>query len=273
MKPLLKWVGGKRQLISQILPFIPKNMNIYHEPFFGGGAMLFELHPKIARINDLNEELINVYKTIHRSPHKLIELLRMHKDSNNRDYFYEVRKLDRDLDSYRKLTKVERAARTIYLNKTCYNGLYRVNKKGEFNTPFGKYKNPKICDEKGIYEIHHYFKHSIIEICNGDFEKFLNKAQAGDFVYLDPPYDPISETAYFTDYQASGFSKEEQLRLKKVCDELHNKGVKFLLSNSDTEFINDIYKEYTIKKVLAPRNINSKGDKRGKISEVIIMNY
>lgn len=273
MKPVLKWVGGKTQLLDEIKKYIPKDYECYYEPFVGGGAVVFELEPHNAHINDLNKELINVYKQIKKSPIKLIQLLEEHKLNHNKEYFYKIRELDRDKEIYNNLTDLYKASRLIYLNRTCYNGLYRENKKGEFNTPIGSYKNPLICDKTAILELSHYLKEEKVKIKSLDFEKFLATTKENDFVYLDPPYDPLSETSSFTSYSKDGFSKEDQIRLKATCDKLNNKGVKFLLSNSDTAFINDLYKEYKIVKVKARRNINSKGNSRGKINEVMIMNY
>lgn len=273
MKPVLKWVGGKTQLINDIETYLPKKYNRYFEPFIGGGAILFHLEPSNAYVNDLNKELINVYKQIKIRPTQLIFLLQEHQNNHSKEYFYTIRELDRDIENYNLLSDLEKAARFIYLNKTCYNGLYRVNKKGQFNVPMGKYKNPLICNEELIKEMSQYFHESQIHFYNKDFEKFLQLPQVGDFVYLDPPYHPLSETSSFTSYQENGFTEEEQIRLKKVCDELSKRGVMFMLSNSDTEFINQLYKDYKIIKVKARRSINSKSDKRNAINEVLVINY
>lgn len=272
MKPILKWVGGKRQLLKVIESYIPEEFNTYYEPFFGGGAVFFAIQPKQAKINDASKELINVYKQIKNHSKRLIEILKVHEKNHSKEYYYQIRKLDRNA-SYEKLNDLEKAARFIYLNKTCFNGLYRVNKSNQFNTPIGKYKNPLICDEENIIQVGKLFKNNKVVISNNDFEKFLKDAKKGDFVYLDPPYDPISDSSSFTAYQSNGFEREEQIRLKNVCDALNNKGIKFLLSNSDTAFINDLYKDYKIVKVLARRSVNSKADKRNEIYEVLIMNY
>jgi len=272
VKAILKWPGGKRQLLQEIKKYIPQNINTYYEPFIGGGAVFYDLMFNNACMNDVNWELINVYRQIKNHSNELILLLEEHKKNHNKEYYYQIRKLDRN-EQYKDLSKIEKAARFIYLNKTCYNGLYRVNSKGQFNVPMGKYKNPKICDKELILEMSQYLKENHIQIKNMDFEKFLKNVQKDDFVYLDPPYDPVSKTANFTSYIKDGFDKNEQLRLKKVCDELNKKEVKFLLSNSDTDFINDLYKDYRILKVKARRNINSKGNSRGEIFEVLIMNY
>lgn len=275
MKPILKWVGGKRQLLPILLNNIPDQFNTYHEAFFGGGAMLFAIQPHVARVNDLNTELINVYEVVRDNVFELIDLLEQHSYYNNRDYFYNIREWDRDLELFNNLNEVQRAARIIYLNKTCFNGLYRVNSNGQFNVPYGIYVNPKINDEENLLQVNDYFNNAVIEICNQDYSYFLNAANQGDFVYLDPPYHPVSTTSSFTSYQADGFGVNEQIRLRDYCLELHQRGVMFMLSNSDTEFIRELYDypEFEILEVQASRNINSKPKGRGKISEVIIKNY
>lgn len=273
MKPIIKWAGGKRQLINEIMNYFPENYNEYYEPFVGGGAIVFHLEPNKAYINDLNNELMNMYKQIKIRPQKLIEQLKIHSFNHSKEYFYAIRKLDRNNETYDQLSDLEKAARFIYLNKTCFNGLCRFNKNNEFNAPMGSYKKPLICDDEHIRAMSQYFHDSHIQFYNKDFEKFLKLPSKGDFVYLDPPYDPLSQTASFTGYQGSGFGKEEQIRLKKVCDELNERGVKFMQSNSDTDFINELYKDYKIIKVKAKRSINSKGNKRTSINEVLIINY
>lgn len=271
MQPVIKWVGGKRQLLPQIEKYVP-TFNRYYEPFIGGGAVLFDLCPKSATINDFNPELTNLYKVLRTKPRKLIELLKIHKQNNSKEYFYKIRELDRSKD-YSKLTDVERAARLIYLNKVCFNGLYRVNSSGFFNTPYGEYDNPTIFDEANIEEVHHYLKANDIKILNGDFVTAVSDAAPGDFVYFDPPYAPLSATANFTSYSLNGFSADDQRRLKALCDDLNNKGIKFLLSNSNCEFIHDLYKDYEIELVDAKRAINCNGSRRGSIKEVLVRNY
>ncbi|BBM35227.1 DNA adenine methylase [Pseudoleptotrichia goodfellowii] len=272
LSPILKWVGGKRQLLPEIIPLVNKKYSRYVEPFVGGGAVLFELQPKKAIINDLNKELINVYLTVKDFPEELINQLEKHNKNNAEDYFYDLRNKDRDID-YNKLTNIEKAARIIYLNKTCYNGLYRVNSAGQFNTPYGKYKNPNIVNETVIRAMSIYFRSSDIDIRNSDYREVLKGLRKGAFVYLDPPYMPISSSSSFTGYTENGFSYQEQKELKNECDELIKKGITFLQSNSDCEEIRDLYREkdgYKIKTVQAKRNINSKGNKRGEINEVLI---
>lgn len=272
VSPILKWVGGKRQLIDDILPRIP-DFTTYYEPFVGGGAILFELQPKKAVINDSNKELINVYHMIKMEPELLIHKLEEHKLKNSEEYFYSVRAFDRDKEVYGRLSDVERAARIIYLNKTCYNGLFRVNSSGEFNAPWGKYKNPNITNESTITAMNRFFNRSKIDIVTGDYKEALKGVRKGSFVYFDPPYVPISSSSSFTGYTASGFREKQQIELKKKCDDLTRRGIKFLLSNSSCEFIEDLYKEYTIEKVGAKRTINSVGDRRGNVEEVLVRNY
>ena len=272
IKPFLKWAGGKRKLLSKIQNYIPKEFSTYYEPFVGGGAVLFYLLPKKAVISDVSEELINVYWVIKNNINELIEDLRMHK--NEKEYYYKIRALDREKE-FNYLSNVFKASRIIYLNKTCYNGLFRVNRKGYFNVPFGRYKNPDIVNEDNLHSVNQYFNENDIEILNTDFEDALKNVKKGDFVYLDPPYHPISETSSFTSYTDNGFNENEQIRLKKVCDKLNQIGCKFLLSNSDSNLVMDLYKDYreTLEKVQVPRSINCKASGRGKINEVLIRNY
>lgn len=271
--PILKWVGGKRQLLNDIIPMIPSNCSTYVEPFIGGGAVLFELQPKKAIINDFNSELINVYNVVKNNPEELIDTLKKHQASNNSDYFYSIRELDRDIERYSELSDVDKAARIIYLNKTCYNGLFRVNSSGQFNSPYGKYKNPNIVNEPVVRAMSKYFNDNNITVLNGDFKDALKGLRRGAFVYLDPPYMPISSSSSFTGYTENGFDENKQIELKEECDKLNAKGIKFLQSNSDCEFIRELYKEYSIKTIKAKRAINSKGDARGEINEVLIYNY
>ena len=269
--PVVKWVGGKRQILDQIMKHVPKEVSTYYEPFLGGGAVLFELQPRKAVVNDVNSELVNLYQVIRDNVEELIEDLNRYK--NEEECFYRIRELDRDKEIYDSLTPTQRASRVIYLNKTCYNGLFRVNKAGEFNTPFGYYKNPNIVNDITLRAVSSYFNHAQITFTCQDFEEVVKKARKGSFVYLDPPYDPVSDTASFTGYDKGGFDRDEQIRLKKVCDKLNGKGIKFLLSNSATDFIKDLYREYKIEIIQAKRAINSKGDRRGEIDEVLVMNF
>lgn len=270
IQPFVKWVGGKRQLMDEISKYIPNNYTRYYEPFLGGGAVLFNLEPKKAIVNDLNTELITVYTVIRDNVKELIEDLKKHE--NNQEYFYKIRALDRT-EGYKDLSDVQKASRIIYLNKTCFNGLYRVNSSGQFNSPFGRYKNPNIVNEKVLNAVSIYLNNNDIKFLNGDFELALRNIRKGSFVYFDPPYDPLSESSNFTGYTLAGFNKEDQKRLKEMCDKLDKQGVKFLLSNSNTEFINQLYSQYKIVKVGASRCINSNAEKRGDVEELLIMNY
>lgn len=272
VSPILKWVGGKRQLLDIIAPLIPK-CSTYYEPFIGGGAILFGTQPTKAVINDSNRELINVYLTIKEEPEALIRKLNEHKEKNCEDYFYEIRALDRDKQAFESLTNAERAARTIYLNKTCYNGLFRVNSSGEFNAPWGRYKNPNITNEETIHALHSYFHKARITIQCGDYREALKGIRKGAFVYFDPPYMPISASASFTGYTAGGFDEQEQIALKAQCDALNARGIRFLLSNSSCPFIEELYQDYIIEHVGAKRTINVNPEKRGEIKEVLVRNY
>ncbi|WP_233096016.1 DNA adenine methylase [Alicyclobacillus sp. SO9] len=270
LQPFLKWAGGKRQLLSDIREQAPKDYHTYFEPFVGGGAVLFDLHPAQAVINDVNEELVNAYTVIRDDVESLLEDLAKHE--NNKAYFYALRELDRKSD-YTRLSAVERASRLIYLNKTCYNGLFRVNSQGQFNVPFGDYKKPNIKNEKTLLAVHEYLLSSNVSVMNTDFADAVKDAVAGDFVYFDPPYDPVSDTSSFTGYSLGGFGKMEQIRLKETVDELSRRGCKVMLSNSATQFIKDLYKDYRQVFVDAKRAINSNAAKRGKIDEILVMNY
>lgn len=269
-QPFLKWAGGKRQLLPVIRIHIPPTFATYFEPFVGAGAVLFDLQPQKAVINDINEELINCYRVIKESPEALLADIRKHR--NEKDYFYAIRALDRSA-AYRELTAVERASRIIYLNKSCYNGLYRVNSKGEFNTPFGKYKNPQYVQEETILAVSRYLNSNQVEISNKSFDAVVESAGKHDFVYFDPPYDPVSETASFTSYSLSPFGRAEQLLLKETADSLSKRGCKVMLSNSATEYIAELYKDYHTIRVPASRSINSVASSRGKIDEFLILNY
>ena len=270
--PFMKWVGGKRQLMPSIVEHLPENIKEYKyiEPFIGGGAVFFNLQPKYAIINDFNEELINVYITIRDHLDELISDLKKHK--NESEYFYKIRGLDRTQD-FKKLSSVERASRIIYLNKTCFNGLYRVNSAGEFNAPFGRYKNPNIVNEPTLKAVNKYLKINDIIIKSGDYAETLTDVNERTFVYLDPPYHPISENSNFTGYVQGGWNIFDQIRLREVCDELNAKGVKFLLSNSSAPIIKDQYRNYNISVVKANRAINSDGSNRGEVDELLIRNY
>lgn len=274
-KPFVKWVGGKRQLLKQFkeLGLYPPEYfdpikSTYHEPFVGGGAVFLDLLPKKAVLSDLNPELITTYKVIKKDVNKLIKLLKIYK--YNRKFYSTIRS-----KKVENLSDVQIAARFIYLNRTGFNGLYRVNKKGEFNVPFGKYENPLICDAKNLRRISKALKN--VKIYNEDYKKVLTRAKKGDFVYFDPPYYPVNKTSNFTNYTAKEFLEKEQEELRDTFVKLHKRGCFVMLSNSDTPFINKLYsninKKVKVHKVLAGRNVNSDAKKRGKVKEVLVTNY
>jgi DNA adenine methylase len=266
--PFLKWAGGKGQLLPTLSTFLPTKFGRYFEPFVGGGAMFFHLYGQRPALNavlsDLNEELINCYEVIRDQVDELIDDLRKHK--NESDYFYKVR-----AQSPRKLTRTERAARIIYLNKTCFNGLYRVNSQGQFNVPFGSYKNPRTCDEENLRAVSLALAHA--DLSCSTFEQSLKRAKRGDLIYLDPPYQPISSTSNFTGYTKGCFSSNDQAALAELVGKLSDRGCKIMLSNSDNEYIRELYSDFRIETVYANRAINCKGDRRGKITEVLILNF
>ena len=266
--PIVKWVGGKRQLMFELIKNMPKSYNRYFEPFIGGGALFFELQPDNAYISDMNEELINLYKVVRDNVDELVADLQKHDIS--KEYFMEIRNIDRT-EEYKNWSNIQKASRFIYLNRTCFNGMYRVNSKGEFNVPFGHYKNPRIVDENNLINCSNLLQRT--EIRHADFSEILTKVQEGDFVYFDPPYVPLSATSSFTSYTKDGFDIDMQFKLRDVCDELDTMGVNFLLSNSDTKLVNELYENYNIKKVFASRQINANADGRGKITEVLVRNY
>lgn len=269
LKPILKWVGGKRQLLDDILPLLPPTPKLYVEPFLGGAAVLLGKQPQHAIVNDYNEELINVYRVVRDNPDKLLEILREHSENNSSDYYYKIRSLDRT-ESFSDLDSVTRAARIIYLNKTCFNGLYRVNSLGQINSPYGRYKNPNIINEVGVRALSHYLQGDI-ELRCGDYANCLVDLPKGSFVYLDPPYMPLSSTSSFTGYTEGGFSYNEQVRLRDECLKLREQGIHFVQSNSDCNEIRELYKDFEMKTVQAKRAINSKGTGRGAINEVLIL--
>lgn len=278
LKPFTKWTGGKRQLLPELTRLMPKKYGTYFEPFVGGGALLFEVQPTKAVINDFNTELVYAYKAIKNNPDELITLLHEHQLNNERsgkEYYLKIRELDRT-DAIKQMSEVERAARLMYMLRVNFNGLYRVNSKNQFNVPYGRYKNPKILDAELITDISKYLNENKITILNGDFEKCVESAKAGDFVYFDPPYAPVSATSTFTSYTHEGFGTEEQIRLRDVFVDLTQKGVKVMLSNSDVGAIIELYENIegvNITVVNATRMINSDASKRGKINELIIRNY
>ena len=274
-RPFVKWVGGKRQLLKQFKElglYPPEDFNpntaIYFEPFVGGGAVFFDLFPQRAVLFDLNYELIITYNVIKNDVENLIKSLKKHR--HNKEYFLNLR-----IKNPKKLSDLNIASRFIYLNRTCFNGLYRVNKNGEFNVPFGSYKKPLVCDEENLRKIHKVLQR--IDIFCDDYKKVLNMAKKGDFIYLDPPYYPINGTSNFTSYTSNDFLEKEQEELKDVFVQLHKKGCFVMLSNSDTPFINKLYsklgRKIKVHKIKANRMINSNSKKRGKINEVLVINY
>jgi DNA adenine methylase len=266
-RPFVKWAGGKRQLLDILNAAKPSSFGRYFEPFIGGGAFLFSQLPDRATISDANPELINCYQVIKNDVDALIRSLIRHK--NDEIHFYETRAKDPS-----KLTAVQRASRFIFLNKTCFNGLYRENKSGQFNTPFGRYENPKIADKANLEAISAYLNTSDVAIHYSGYQTSLDKAEAGDFVYLDPPYVPLTKTASFASYLKGGFGLEDQAALAKSFAELSHRGVLVMLSNSNTEVIHELYKGFNIKTIHATRAINCKGGSRGKeANEVLVTNY
>lgn len=286
MKPFVKWAGGKRQILSRINEYVQDSIDdnpdyTYIEPFLGGGAVFFSLHPKKAIINDLNEDLINAYKIIKSDNcSKLIEKLKeFSREYHNApdEFYYHIREWDRVDDWMDAHDDVDRAARMIFLNRTCYNGLYRVNSKGQFNTPMGRYRNPLICDEANIKEIHEYLSNpeNHIEIMNGSYEEAIKKAKDGDVIYIDPPYDYEDDDG-FTKYQMSGFTFEDFQKLKEKCDKAVDKGAFVIISNNATTKVMKLFEEDPKYKIFydpncftSLRSINCKGDDRRTGSEVI----
>jgi len=273
-KPFLKWVGGKTQLLPQITALMPASYNRYFEPFLGGGALFFALKPQSAVINDINKTLIHTYRTIKHDVEQLItdlQALETTYHALNHDarkaYFYERRDEFNSIDhpDHRK------AVLMIFLNKTCFNGMYRENSKGKFNVPFGDYKQPKICDPDNLRAANRLLQG--VEPLNTSYRQAVAEAQAGDFVYLDPPYHPLNATSSFTSYSIDNFSAQDQTDLRDLFKELDQRGCKVMLSNSSAEFIKESYKDFRQESVLAARAINSKGSGRGKINELIVLNY
>lgn len=282
-RPFLKWVGGKRQLIDQMERFFPLEFNNYVEPFVGGGAIFFWLFRcgKIrhnALLNDKNKELINCYRVVQSEVEELISCLKIlekkyferKKTAEEEKYYYEIRAWDREKDFATKYSAVEKASRTIFLNKTGYNGLYRVNKKGHFNVPFGKYKNPTICDPDNLRSVAKALEN--VTITCGEFENCLSNVDENDLVYFDPPYHPLSESSSFTSYTSDQFDESDQVRVRDIMWEISEKGCFALLSNSYCDFILDEYQNFTVETLMAKRAINSDAEGRGEIKEVLIMN-
>ncbi len=264
-RPFLKWAGGKGRLLSQYEPFLPQRIDTYYEPFLGGGAVFFHLAERVNRavLGDINPELVNVYCCVRDQVETLIRHLWDHQRRHNPDYYYEVRQRQQ------LRSPVERAARLIYLNKTCYNGLYRENSLGHFNVPVGKYKNPAICDPSLLRAASAALQ--IADIQTFSFETLLERSlTTRDFVYFDPPYHPISTTSSFTGYSRYGFTGADQERLAAVFRALATPGQRVMLSNSDCDFIRKLYQGFTMHSMLAARAINSRAGCRGKIGELLI---
>lgn len=272
-KPFVKWAGGKRSIIDKLLKLVPENYNVYYEPFVGGGALLFELQPMKAIINDYNNELMNVYECI-KDEEKFANMcneLNKHEKSHSEEYYYKIRDLDKNKKKFNKLDDYKRAARTIYLNKACFNGLYRVNSKNEFNVPSGKKNKVNTYDGPNLGIIHCLLNFFDIKLQSIDFEESVKTAKKGDFIYFDPPYD--SDTSTFNSYTENGFGKEEQKRLAKVFKDLDKKGCYVMLSNYNTSLIKELYKDYKFHLITAKRNIGASAKNRGIVEEVIITNY
>jgi DNA adenine methylase len=279
-QPFVKWAGGKRALLSEIQRRIPEYSGRYIEPFVGGGAVFFS-QPATAQkiINDFNPDLIEVYKAIRDKPKQLVEELKKHV--NSQSHFSEVRSWDRRADFRKSTTPVERASRLIFLNKTCFNGLYRVNSNGHFNVPFAHSKNPDFTNQKNLYAVSAFLNTSdkngfMTTLMAGDYRSTTAKAVRGDFIYLDPPYDPVSPTSAFVAYQKAGFNRQNQIELRDELIRLTEEGVAVLLSNSDTPFIESLYADsefFHIDRVVANRAISAKASSRGKVSEVLVNNF
>ncbi len=274
MRPFVKWVGGKAQLLDKIKELMPSEYNHYYEPFVGGGALLFNIAPKDFTINDFNSELITTYRcfTDKHTVDKLIEKLNEYQNNHSEEQYYKIRAMDRD-PGYADLADYEKAARMIYLNKSCFNGLYRVNGSGYFSTPSGKKKTVNCYDKENLDEIVNYFTTANAEIMNGDFADAVANAKAGDFVYLDPPYDTWEDKNSFVSYTKNSFGKDEQKRVADTFKALADKGAYVMLSNHNTAYIQELYAGYDIHVVDARRSINSKGTGRGNVEEVLITSY
>ena len=294
VKPFLKWAGGKSQLLNEIkqrYPLSNNHITRYVEPFVGGGAVLFDILNnfniiKDIYINDINEELINAYRVIKENVNELIDILKLYQseytplNTEKRKFYYtEKRKRFNELKIKKnKKENIEKAALMIFLNKTCFNGLYRVNKSGYFNVPMGSYKNPLICDENNLRAVSR--KLQKVTIMCGDYKKLINLIDENTFVYFDPPYKPLTNTANFTSYTENSFDDKKQIELSNFINEIHKKGAKILLSNSDPKnsnpkdnFFDILYSDYKIKRVDATRMINCSGKSRGKIKELLISNF
>ena len=266
--PFLKWAGGKRRLLKQYAPHFPARTTIqrYYEPFIGSAAVFFHLQPANACLADVNPQLVEIYRVVQHDVEELIQALKAHR--NDRDYYYRVRALDPG-----ELSPVERAGRLIFLNRTCYNGLYRENSRGQFNVPFGRYDNPTICDEVRLRRASLALQG--VDLVVDDFAQVVEQAGPGDFVYFDPPYEPLSSTSSFTSYNRHGFDQDDQRRLAEVVHELTGQGCRIMLSNSSAPLIVELYDrpQFRLVPIMARRNINSKAERRGPVKELLILNY
>lgn len=261
-RPFLKWAGGKGQLIQQYLPYFPKTFSTYYEPFLGGGAIFFHLRPPQSTLTDINPELVNVYCCVRDRAEAVIALLKEYQQQHGHDFYYQIRSNPGE-------TAIEKAARFIYLNKTCFNGLYRENSKGQFNVPMGRYKAPKVCHPELLHAVSQTLKHTTIAV--QPFDAVLDQARSDrDFVYFDPPYHPISSTSQFTAYNRYSFHPADQIRLRDTFAQLAQRGVNVMLSNSDCPFVRELYQDFKIHPIVAARSINSNPQRRGKITEVLV---
>ncbi len=267
--PIVKWAGGKTKLLPELTKRMPQQYRRYFEPFFGGGALYFHTQPKVAILGDYNRDLVNMYRCVAWNVEAVIHRLRRHRKAHDHDYYYAMRKAWND--SERTWGSVDRAAGFIYLNKTCFNGLWRVNKKGLFNVPMGRYKDPQIFNDTKMRATSALLRHA--ELHTGSYKDCVDQAAAGDFVYFDPPYDPINKTAKFVSYTEANFSDDDQAELARIARGLADRGCAVMLSNHDTPFIRQLYKGFVVERVMCPRAINSKGGSRGKVAEVVIRNY
>lgn len=274
MSPVVKWAGGKRQILEKLKANLPEKFNNYFEPFIGGGALLFDLAPKNATINDVNQELLAIYTCLKDDElyRLMLEELDKHEKNHSEEYYYHVREWDRD-PRFELEPLWKRAARAIYLNKSCFNGLYRVNAKGYFNVPSAKKKHVVTYSKANMEEIHEYFKDDNVTILSGDFVEATRNAHEGDFVYFDPPYDSWEDKESFTAYSKFDFNKDDQRRLADCFKDLTNRGVKCMLSNHNTAYINELYNGFNIQVIKAKRMINANAAGRGAVEEVIITNY
>lgn len=271
VKPFLKWPGGKRRVLPEIKKYIPQSYERYYEGFLGGGAVLFDLQPNKASVSDINDELINTYQVIRDKYDALIDVLTVHSTNNSLEYFLDIRAKDRDLNAWGDVSDVEKAARMIYLNRTCFNGIYRVNSKNQFNVPFGKYENPKIVDEDNLKAISSWFKTIDISFSADGYQSTIIKAGMNDFVYLDPPYIPLTNTSSFVSYTKDGFDINDQIELRDLASDINQEGGYVLLSNSDTPQVRELYKDFHIEGISVHRSVGAAAGTRKTVGEVLIL--